>query len=147
MLIRHLSGDVEQVDGYNMSKYQRNVKAGDTNLTLMHISGTENQVMNELTQGERQRKELRALEDTTFGYLTKEEDSEKETGKEQPAVQEENQESMVSVKREESLKNEEMVSCVKCCEQLSETKIGECSMDLPEWKQCCPWQEHQSSGC
>lgn len=41
---------------------------------------------------------------------------------------------MVSVKREESLKNEEMVSCAKCCEQLSETKIGECSMDLPEWK-------------
>lgn len=41
---------------------------------------------------------------------------------------------MVSVKREEGLKNEEMVSCAKCCEQLSGTKIGECSMDLPEWK-------------
>ena len=55
-----------------------------------------------------QRKELRALEDTTSGYLTKEEESEKETGKEQPAVYEENQASMVSVKREEGLKNEEV---------------------------------------
>ena len=41
---------------------------------------------------------------------------------------------MVSVKREESLKNEEMVSCAKCCEQLGGTKIGESSMDLHEWK-------------
>lgn len=48
----------------------------------MHISGIENQVMNELTEGERQRKELRTLENTTFGYQTEEEESEKEIEKE-----------------------------------------------------------------
>lgn len=51
-------------------------------MTLLHISGIENQVVNELTEGERQRRELRTLENTTFGYQTKEEESEKETGKE-----------------------------------------------------------------
>ena len=40
----------------------------------MHISGIENQVMNELTEGERQRKELRTFENTKFGYQTEEEE-------------------------------------------------------------------------